>query len=268
MEPAKPCVPTPQNPFCLPIPADDTPCTPFSSVDHALSVHADLSVKIPLLTAAFTRCSEVSPVWREYFAATSKPFSFGPGGCVVTAALSDPDGSARVQAQVRLILASVRANLPTLRTQLKPEGPFELPGRPVAEVTMPVEKAVQKERFLHADVVYNDPFNAAANLAGGTGTNGQGSDVFGDDDRIFSGPVKIRATHVDFVTGRMDGTIFYDPHLRVKDTVDFCPGNLGNSSQREFTLPMSKLEAQGLTRDVPITIDYDPPGGFVDFAGA
>jgi hypothetical protein len=107
-------------------------------------------------------------------------------------------------------------------------------------------------RFLHADIVYTDPFNAAANLAGGTGTNGQGSDVVGDDDRTCSGPVEIRVTHADFVTGRMDGTIFYDPHLRVKDTVDFCPGNLGNSSQREFTLPMSKLEAQGPTRDVPI----------------
>jgi hypothetical protein len=47
------------------------------------------------------------------------------------------------------------------------------------------------------------------------------------------------------------------PHVRAIDTVDFCPGNLGTSEQQKYTVPMSKLEAMGMTKDVPITIDYD-----------
>jgi hypothetical protein len=55
----------------------------------------------------------------------------------------------------------------------------------------------------------------------------------------------------------MSGEVRWLPHIHVKDTVDFCPGNKGNWWQSSVTIPMSNLEATGLTRDVPITIDYD-----------
>jgi hypothetical protein len=72
----------------------------------------------------------------------------------------------------------------------------------------------------------------------------------------MSGTVIIQVLSID-PSGALIGQVRWLPHVHVKDTVDFCPGNLGASFQRQFTLPMSKLEAQNLTRDVPITIDYD-----------
>ena len=89
-------------------------------------------------------------------------------------------------------------------------------------------------------------------------THGEGSDIFGDDDRLFGGTVIIEINAIDPTSGMMIGQVRWQPHIHVKDTVDLCPGNLTNSIIiREFTIPMSKLEAMGLTRDVPITIDYD-----------
>jgi hypothetical protein len=125
---------------------------------------------------------------------------------------------------------------------------------------MPLEDAISLKLrgFLHHQFTYNDKRNAAANIAGGTGVKGEGSDIFGDDDRLFGGPVIIEVNAIDPTSGRMIGQVRWQPHIHVKDTVDFCPGNLTNSIiLREFTVPMSKLEAMGLTRDVPITIDYD-----------
>jgi hypothetical protein len=55
----------------------------------------------------------------------------------------------------------------------------------------------------------------------------------------------------------MHGEVRWLPHIHVKYTVDFCPGNMGNFWQKQFTVPTSKLEAMGMTRDVPITIDYN-----------
>jgi hypothetical protein len=87
------------------------------------------------------------------------------------------------------------------------------------------------------------------------GRNGGGSDIFGDDDRVMGGTVLIEVRTLDPVTRFMTGEVRWVPHVHVKDTVDFCPGNLGNSFQRSITVRLSKLEAGG--RDVPITIDYD-----------
>jgi hypothetical protein len=253
-----PCGPGTENPFCLPIPAPDAPCKPFASMDHGLSVWADLSSKIPLLTATATGCSEVKPVWETYFAATSTPFAFSsPASCVVAAAKVDPDGSDFAKRDSQSKLQDILNSLPaTLRSVTLSSLPL---GGPLAQLRLPLEDAIGPHGpfYLHPPIVYNNPFNAAANIAGAMGVSGQGSDIFGDDDRVIGGTVLIQVNAVDPTTGAMSGQVRWQPHIHVKDTVDFCPGNLGNSSQRQFTLPMSKLEAMGLTRDVPITIDYD-----------
>ena len=144
--------------------------------------------------------------------------------------------------------------------------PFNL-GGPVAELRLPLDQAVGPHGpfYLHPNIVYNNPFNAAANLAGAVGRSGEGSDIFGDDDREISGEVIIDVMTLDASTGAMSGDVRWQPHVHVKDTVDFCPGNLGNSFQRPITLPMSKLEASGLTRDVPITIEAPMPEELAEF---
>jgi hypothetical protein len=219
-----------------------------------------MAIAIPLLTATDTQCTEVKPVWETYFAATSSPFSFSSASsCVVDAATTDREASTEANRIAKGHLEDVLDNLPITLRDVTPS-PFPFPGKPLAERRMPLEDAIPAKLrgFLHHQLTYNDKNNAAANIAGGTGINGQGSDIFGDDDRLFGGTVIIEVTDIEPTSGMMIGQVRWRPHIHVKDTVDFCPGNLTNSLiLREFTVPMSKLEAMGLTRDVPFTIDYD-----------
>lgn len=269
---AKPPTPTPKppgdcgpgtaNPFCLPIPATDAPCQPFPDIVSAEVLRDGMSIVVPRLCAAKTLCPEVKPVWETYFAATSKPFQFDdPSGCVVKGAKTDPDASAEANRIAKGHLEDILDNLPITLQGVKPSA-FPFPGRPIAERRMPLGDAIaQKLRgFLHhPSIIYNAAlFNGAANIAGGAGIEGKGSDIFGDDDRLVGGTVIIEVNAIDPTSGRMSGQVRWRPHIHVKDTVDLCPGNLTNSIIiREFTVPMSKLEAMGLTRDVPFTIDYD-----------
>jgi hypothetical protein len=257
-EKAPNCGPGTSNPFCLPIPNNDGPCKPFVDVDHAVSIWANLSNQIPIGAAAATGCSEVKPVWEAYFEGTSKPFAFSnPGSCVVQAAKTDPDGSRAAKDSANGYFKNVVDQLPNTLRGVQPS-PFSLDGH-LATLRLPLEEAIGPHgtRYLHPPIVYNHPFNAAANIAGAVGTEGEGSDVFGDDDRKVGGPVIIEVDAIDPVTGMMSGEVRWQPHVHAKDTVDFCPGNMGNSWQQSYTVPMSKLEASGLTKDVPITIDYD-----------
>lgn len=255
------CGPGTANPFCLPIPATDAPCQPFKDIESAEVLRNSMSVAIPLGAASDTLCTEVKPVWETYFAATSTPFAFSnTSSCVVNAAKTDQQASDEANRIAKGHLEDILANLPITLRGVTPS-PFPFPGRPLAERRMPLEDAIPLKirSFLHhPSIFYNDKHNAAANIAGGTGIKGEGSDIFGDDDRVVGGTVIIELSAIDPTSGRMIGQVRWQPHIHVKDTVDFCPGNLTNSIiLREFTVPMSKLEAMGLTRDVPFTIDYD-----------
>lgn len=253
-----PCGPGTANPFCLPVPALDSPCTPFPSVAQAEAVRDNLRATIPPAMIAATRCGEVGPVWESYFAGSSTPFAFSSASsCVVAAAKTDPEGSDVANRAATAHLQDIRDNLPVTLRGVSPA--FAPLGGPIAVRRLPLEDAIGPHGafFLHPPIVYNNPFNAAANLAGGVGRRGGGSDLFGDDDRVIGGTVVIEVESIEPTSGMLTGQVRWQPHIHVKDTVDFCPGNLGNSVQRDFTIPMSKLEAMGLTRDVPITIDYD-----------
>ena len=253
-EKEKKCIPTPENPFCLPIPKSDDPCTPFTSEAAAQATWDSLSVKIPIFTALATRCQEVGPVWKSYFNKTSKKFHFSDlGSCVVSAAKDDETAAKTAKGSADSKLHDIKANLPNTLDDIVPL-PFPIFGL-VATKRMSLSKAIGKHgpSYLHPALIFNNPLNAAANIAGDIG----GSDIFGKDDRTIGGTVIIDVHRIDSSTGMMHGEVRWLPHIHVKDTVDFCPGNLGNSAQREFTLPMSKLEATGMTRDVPIAIDYN-----------
>ena len=239
-------------------PPSPTPCQPFPSNLEARLEFARLSRVVPTGAATATGCSEVKPVWDTYFATTSSPFSFSkPSSCVVSAAKTDPAASGLLNSETKLLLSSIMKNLPNTLQGITPT----LNKQPIAERQLPLKDAVLiKHRtpfHLHPDITYNTPSNAAANIAGGMGINGEGSDIFGDDDREISGMVTIEVATIDSASGMMTGQVRWQPHIHVKDTVDFCPGNLGNDFQKNFTIPMSKLESMGMTRDVPITIDYD-----------
>ena len=137
-----------------------------------------------------------------------------------------------------------------------------LPGAPPSKLTLPLLEAIgpKGEPVLHVDITYgNAPLNAAGQLVGGTGRDGNGSDVFGDDDRIMGGEITIIPAKVDPVSGAMMGEVRWIPHVHVKDTVDFCPGNMGGLGAQMVTVELSRLEKSGIAKDVPITVDFDLP---------
>jgi peptidoglycan hydrolase-like protein with peptidoglycan-binding domain len=261
------CGPGTDNPFCLPpdiFPPEGACCKPFGNRDHALSVWASLSNTLPIELATASACGEVKDVWEAYFDAKSKPFAFdeAAGSCVAESAKRDTGfrGSNAANDHARavdFVFALIMAFLPANLMGVSPP-PFPL-GGPLATLRLSLAEAVgpDAEPDLHVDITYgNAPLNAAGQLAGGTGRNGNGSDIFGDDDRVMGGPVVVDVTSIDRASGAVSGEIRWQPNVHVKDTVDFCPGNLGSKAAQTITLPMSKLEAGGFTRDVPIAIDY------------
>jgi hypothetical protein len=44
--------------------------------------------------------------------------------------------------------------------------------------------------------------------------------------------------------------------FRIEDTIDFCPGNCGTGGALLATVLLSRLEASGVSGDVPFLIDY------------
>jgi hypothetical protein len=275
------CGPGTPNPFCLPVPKrpcapdqkDGTrpctspslvpdrfePCMPYADEVAALNSWVSMKLVVPNAMAVSTQCGVVKEVWDAYLDRTSKAFSFTGSSCVVKAAKDNAGGSATANASAQGFMGAIFDNLPFLLRRIVPPG---IPlGGPVGELRLTLADALNRDPgdpSFHPMIEYdNAAFNAAGNLAGGVGVSGQGSDVFGDDDRVMSGPVLIQVMGIDPATGMMIGTVRYQPHVHVKDTVDFCPGNLGSSIAQSVTVPLSKLEASGLAKDVPITIDYD-----------
>ena len=101
------------------------------------------------------------------------------------------------------------------------------------------------------------------NLAGGVGKTQRSCQVGAkpspvDDGRQLS---NVMATLVREPNGSITVTPTFRFH--VVDTVDLCPGNcgskLGTINEQLATIPMSRLEASGVSGDVPFTVDFASP---------
>lgn len=90
--------------------------------------------------------------------------------------------------------------------------------------------------------------------AGGIG----GSDVFGDDARSIVGRVRIDATP-DRVAGTEVRWRATDLQFTIKDTLDFCPGELGTLLVQTLTRLLAQLEARGQAHDVDVSATIDLP---------
>jgi len=96
------------------------------------------------------------------------------------------------------------------------------------------------------------------NLAGGIGANQAGCQVGAnpspiDDDRTADGTLEL-SLHAS-------GDLFVDPSIQytVRDTVDLCPGNCGTGREQIATVPMSRMEATGISGDVPYEVQFPAP---------
>jgi hypothetical protein len=97
----------------------------------------------------------------------------------------------------------------------------------------------------------SDYTTVAANLAGGIG-----SSDFGVDARRLDG--RITLTKLADRNNRLWCEIGMSAEFdwTVTDGIDFCPGNAGNWHQEALTIPMSRLEATGVARDVGLLVRF------------
>ena len=105
---------------------------------------------------------------------------------------------------------------------------------------------------------FNIPSDIPGNLAGGIGADEASCKVGAhpspqNDDRLVTGTAKI--------TGNADGSLTVEPDMtfEVHDTIDFCPGDCGTDLEQCATVIMSRLEATGVSGDIPFKVTFPAP---------
>ncbi|TWT79454.1 hypothetical protein CA13_08550 [Planctomycetes bacterium CA13] len=111
-----------------------------------------------------------------------------------------------------------------------------------------------------------DTFSIPNAIAGGVGKTDKslpeelqrtyGSDVFGDDERrIFGNIILKRIVDENDKTIRIEAKS--DLRVFIKDTIDFCPGDLGDGlTVKAATVPLANLEANGWAYDVGFQVEF------------
>jgi hypothetical protein len=102
-------------------------------------------------------------------------------------------------------------------------------------------------------LIYGATFEIPGNIAGGIG----GSDRWGSDTRaILGGLVFHRNVNAHGKTTSID--IHTNLQIDVHDTIDFCPGDLGEGLERILTWSLAVLEANDRAYDVGFHVLYTP----------
>ena len=151
-------------------------------------------------------------------------------------------------------------------TKLQQLAGTAVPGAPVSLLpTLPASYATTKTAALETEdgpmeMNFTTIGTPPGNLAGGVGKTQTACPVGGtpsgvDDQRVLT---DVQGTLVR----NPDGSITVTPtlHFKVVDTVDLCPGNCGSPmgmiNEQLATYPMSRLEASGVSGDVPFTVEF------------
>ena len=102
----------------------------------------------------------------------------------------------------------------------------------------------------------NNAFTVAANLAGGIGDGVTPDSDFGPDFRELGGTITVTSQPIS--GNRLISRIFMSGDFlwTIHDAIDFCPGNAGNTLQESLTIPMSRLEASGVAKDVGLLVRF------------
>lgn len=102
----------------------------------------------------------------------------------------------------------------------------------------------------------NNAFTVGANLAGGVGDGVTPDSDFGPDFRELGGTITV--TNEPIAGQRLISRIFMSGDFlwTIHDAIDFCPGNAGNTLQESLTIPMSRLEASGVAKDVGLLVKF------------
>ena len=218
----------------LPRPDVENYCQPLESVEQAREIHRiAVDSFVPALRAQFG--PDVGNLWRHYL-------NRRHGDSLGVRQFSDPSSTIiRGHGDTRGFANSLTTR--NRQTQLAdaasdwyqntcPSLPQNFP------VGFPVERIFSQNELNHP-THFNYSFEIPSNIAGAVGS----SDA-GPDSRRISG-------HVNFLRsvdneGRTTGVrLSTDFRFRVRDSIDFCPGNPGSELEQNLTIPLSQLEKSG-----------------------
>lgn len=232
-------------------PPSDCPadfCTPFSSQLVAEAVRA-ASAPILLAGIAVKVSPRVVPLWNQYlFGGASSQDLSSQFGADFTNSQTTADTTDFLVDELKTNLESNPPSFPSGTNTVTVDIPSRI-GSAITEIGNP--NSVHPMDF---NVIGEIP----GNIAGGIGKTqkscpaGAQPSPF-DDDRTAAGTAE--------VTRNADGTLTVVPSIAytVQDTIDLCPGNCGAPQEQIATVPMSRMEASGISGDVPFTVEFPAP---------
>ena len=243
---------------CGGIPGDCPPpfCCPYPTGTAYLIRE---QIRTPFLAAIATKVTPaVVPVWLMWFQGGTSTQNFS--GRYGTDFTNDPS----TDAVANLLARQLRGLLDATRiAALAASTP---PGRSVSLLpALPPDYLPARRTELESDsspllMDFTTIGTVPGNLAGGVGKTQTTCSVGAqpgpiDDLRSLT---DVQATIVRNANGSVTVTPTF--HFRIADTVDLCPGNCGSGlgmiNEQMATYPMSRLEASGVSGDVPFTVDF------------
>jgi hypothetical protein len=227
-------------------------CTPFPNVlmAHAARTASSAGLLAGIAAAVSPR---VVPLWSQYLFGGAAPQNISAtfGG--------DFTSSATTAATTTFLMNALRAQL-TASPPVFPSG-VNIITLPLASL-IPAEIAELGDPSSAHTMDFNVIGEIPGNIAGGVGKTQLSCPVGArpspfDDDRTASGVVTI--------IRNSSGTLTVIPVITysVNDTIDLCPGNCGAPKEQLATVPMSMMEASGISGDVPFTVDFPAPAALV-----
>jgi pyruvate/2-oxoglutarate dehydrogenase complex dihydrolipoamide acyltransferase (E2) component len=237
-----------KNPKCPP-----AYCAPLPNKLEAIAIRN--LIRVPMLAAIGAKVNaRVVPFWDTYLGS-----GFSTGGDSTVRDLSARFGSEFTSSQttadttdfiLRELEASLKATPPAVATGATDtiDIPSRIPGA-VAAINDP-----SNSDRMDFDI----PTETPGNLVGGIGLNEASCRVGAkpspqDDARLIRGTVQ--------VTRNADGSLTAVPDItyEVRDTIDLCPGDCGALLERCATFILSRLEATGVSGDMPLKATFPAP---------
>jgi hypothetical protein len=223
-------------------------CTPFSSTLAAEAVRA-ASTPVLLAGIAAKVSSRVVPLWSQYLFGGASPQNLsGRFGADFTSSATTAATTDSLVDELRTDLESNPPSFPGGTNTVTVDLASRI-GTAIAEIGDPSSWRVMD---------FSIPGEIPGNLAGGVGKNQSSCPVGArpspfDDERTATGTAD--------VTRNTDGTLTVVPSIMytVRDTIDLCPGKCGTSTEQIATVPMSRLEASGISGDIPFTVEFWAP---------
>ena len=225
---------------------EGTSCTPYDSDFKAQAARLRMYAQLlPAVLAATGSTTNVA-IWSMYLGGGGERMfsdTANPGDALVESVKHD---EGQVDGAVQAVLRSVEPQLPALATQF-------LAGTDSADVDV---ASIVPASLLQPRLAWVIAANPAANVIGEVGS----SDVYGPDYRIITGTITLTKQHRPDDRLTVDIRASTNLTIRVADTCDFCPGNIGPIWEQNFTIPLSRLEASHVAGDVHIIVDVHDRG--------